>query len=697
MFTQYKILFFFVFIFINVSRAQEIKINPGETQTNFYSEITAEKTVYPQRKISSEEQMLNEKLLEAKHTGNADKMERIQKQIDKYAGSVTGQGIITGKAELLSGSVPSEQVITATKISGSQGVRALAAVREQIGSTDRMWVVYSVSQFTSTDTIFTIYSDDDGNNWNYFSKANITNTSFIQDQIDIELVQTTTEKYLYIVAGIRINPTGKFLIGMIVNRIGSNPGISLTYLQWPGENNSNTNVKKYRPRLTSDCATYQFNGAWIYIACCQDSLVSTGWRTCVKVARINNPYAIIPLLTMKGTPYYFNDEMQYPDSYVDLAYYRRNNLHQIAVLQSNVPLNSNLYLTGSEINSFTSTAEYLGYMNGGQAREKKFGRISSNGNYPNLMITALETYSPDDLDVQYFKTTNSGQNWTNGYIDYSGLKSWRADIIERKNVPGEFYAAYPDDVNSSFYKVNYCKSVSGNWGAVSYQMNHLYSSIYITSPCYTSAATDNCFAIWSEVNGTNIWGSAGCSGSIVMNRNLQLNLFIQGRYNPDSDLMAGDTLQVLLRNTFTPYAIVASVKAFQGSNGLGSYNFPAAVNGTNYYIVVKHRNSIETWSRSPGQAFNNGVLNYNFYTWAQAYGGNLVEVDIVPYRFGIYTGDINQDGIIDIADGSLINNDALNFASGYLTTDVNGDGIVDVADAMFADNNGFNFVGKITP
>lgn len=82
---------------------------------------------------------------------------------------------------------------------------------------------------------------------------------------------------------------------------------------------------------------------------------------------------------------------------------------------------------------------------------------------------------------------------------------------------------------------------------------------------------------------------------------------------------------------------------------------------------------------------------------SQAYGGNQIQIDTAPLRFAVYSGDVNQDGVIDIADGSLIDNDAFNFASGYLATDINGDGIIDVADGVFADNNGFNFVGRVTP
>jgi hypothetical protein len=46
----------------------------------------------------------------------------------------------------------------------------------------------------------------------------------------------------------------------------------------------------------------------------------------------------------------------------------------------------------------------------------------------------------------------------------------------------------------------------------------------------------------------------------------------------------------------------------------GSFIFANAANGT-YYIHLKHRNSIETWSKSGGEVYNTGNLNsYDFTT-----------------------------------------------------------------------------------
>ncbi|MBK9332675.1 MAG: FG-GAP repeat protein [Ignavibacteria bacterium] len=184
---------------------------------------------------------------------------------------------------------------------------------------------------------------------------------------------------------------------------------------------------------------------------------------------------------------------------------------------------------------------------------------------------------------------------------------------------------------------------------------------------------------------------------IPLTQQLDLTMFIEGFYNSGSNAMTEDTVTVYLRNNSSPYAVTDSSKAFVNSSGQGTFIFSNAVNGVNYFIQLKHRNSIETWSKT-AQQFTASMLSYNFSTAnTQAYGDNLIQADNAPVRFAVYSGDVNQDGTIDLTDGSEIDNDAFNFNSGYLPTDVNGDDIVDVADAVYADNNGFNFVSKITP
>ncbi|MFZ1321863.1 MAG: hypothetical protein WAT71_09935 [Ignavibacteria bacterium] len=175
---------------------------------------------------------------------------------------------------------------------------------------------------------------------------------------------------------------------------------------------------------------------------------------------------------------------------------------------------------------------------------------------------------------------------------------------------------------------------------------------------------------------------------------LDITALYEGLYNQNTNLMIGDTVKVFLRNSASPYAKVDSAKGFLNSSGIGSLLFSNASNGVNYYIHMKHRNGLETWSNTTVMFTANHVA-YNFTTNAnKAFGNNMI---LKGSKWTFYSGDVNQDGVIDIGDNTMIENDAFNFASGYIATDINGDGITDLDDQSFADNNANNFVSKVTP
>ncbi|MDR3609291.1 MAG: hypothetical protein P4L27_01850 [Ignavibacteriaceae bacterium] len=173
---------------------------------------------------------------------------------------------------------------------------------------------------------------------------------------------------------------------------------------------------------------------------------------------------------------------------------------------------------------------------------------------------------------------------------------------------------------------------------------------------------------------------------------LSLTALIQGLYN--GTLMVSDSVTVELHNSASPYALVDSKKGILNTAGTGTFSFSTAVNGTPYFIVIKHRNAVETWSAS-AQSFTSNTLNYDFTTsQAKAYGGNLV---LKGTKLCLYSGDINHDGLVDLSDLLAEDNDNLSAVSGYVVTDLNGDGLVDLSDLLIADNNNTLAVSKSTP
>ena len=76
-------------------------------------------------------------------------------------------------------------------------------------------------------------------------------------------------------------------------------------------------------------------------------------------------------------------------------------------------------------------------------------------------------------------------------------------------------------------------------------------------------------------------------------------------------------------------------------------------------------------------------MNYNFTSAStQAYGDNLI---LKNGLWCLYSGDVNNDGIIDALDRSEAWNDRNK--SGYYYSDLNGDGVVDALDRSICWNN----------
>ena len=72
-------------------------------------------------------------------------------------------------------------------------------------------------------------------------------------------------------------------------------------------------------------------------------------------------------------------------------------------------------------------------------------------------------------------------------------------------------------------------------------------------------------------------------------------------------------------------------------------------------------------------------MNYDFTTLVtKAYGNNLHALG--DGNFAIWSGDVNQDGIVESTDYSSVENSSQNFVFGYVNDDLTGDGIVESSD-----------------
>lgn len=162
--------------------------------------------------------------------------------------------------------------------------------------------------------------------------------------------------------------------------------------------------------------------------------------------------------------------------------------------------------------------------------------------------------------------------------------------------------------------------------------------------------------------------------------------FVSGSIVPRYGAGIADQLSIELHNSTAPYATTNTFTGLNlNTNGtLSVTSIPASLSGS-YYIVVKHRNSMETWSKLPVSFSGSGSVTYNFSTAAsQAYGNNL---KLMGSTWVIFGGDINVDGIVDGSDLALVDNASTGLLHGYIPQDANGDGVTDGSDMAIVDNN----------
>lgn len=218
-----------------------------------------------------------------------------------------------------------------------------------------------------------------------------------------------------------------------------------------------------------------------------------------------------------------------------------------------------------------------------------------------------------------------------------------------------------------------------------------------------------CAKITIATSQVTIFGNAvGCAtkpqvqtACIAQPSQITLKILLEGYYNSANTLkpvllnqvvsnnsLNCDSVQVSVHQAFPPYAILSTKNVMLSTNGNCVAQF-IPLNGM-YYLSVKHRNALETWTAVPIYLSTIPAF-YDFTDMAsKAYGQNMKQID--PGVFALYSGDVNGDGNFDIADVLIVENDISNFASGYKATDVNGDGNVDLQDLPFVELNTNNFI-----
>jgi hypothetical protein len=211
---------------------------------------------------------------------------------------------------------------------------------------------------------------------------------------------------------------------------------------------------------------------------------------------------------------------------------------------------------------------------------------------------------------------------------------------------------------------------------------HLAGSQYDATTSTKDSLGVNSFGMFTISDAANPLG--------VTTPSMGITALIQGFSDGVSKMLFTAPVTVQLRDAST-FALVTSQTGTLDLYGTHTFNFPGGTAGTNYWVVIKSVNAVETYSKTATSCTSDFVFDT---LNTKAYGNNEI---LKGTRWCIYNGDVNQDGAVDGLDLGAVDNDNNAFVTGNPVTDLNGDGTTDGLDLGLVDNNNNAFVSRQVP
>ncbi len=345
------------------------------------------------------------------------------------------------------------------------------------------------------------------------------------------------------------------------------------------------------------------------------------------------------------------------------------------------PTNWNIEFTGTNYWTRNTVSAYL--IGAGSAKFDFW--TASAGTVQSLVSLAFgSSIAGDSLKFDY------------SYAPYTTVTSIDTMTIETSTNGGTTYSTlvrYKGSTNDTIGNANTLKTTAALGSAFTPTLANQWLTKKVALPVGTNKVK---FRARSGF-GNNLYIDNPCKFNNSAPVPATITFAAQGYFDTlNTKLNIRDSATFYLRNVASPYTIVDSAKSVIDSiTASGTVTFANAVTGT-YYLVVKGRNTLETWSKAGGESYVRGsAFSYNFTTAAnKAYGNNLI---LKGSRYCIYSGDVVQNGAVDLDDIIQIFNSANLFTTGFNVNDLTGDRQVDLSDVIISFNNSSNFVLKQVP
>jgi len=354
----------------------------------------------------------------------------------------------------------------------------------------------------------------------------------------------------------------------------------------------------------------------------------------------------------------------------------------------------------------------------------------------------MRSWAGDQDELTVYYRTSSGSAWQQLATYTTSVSSWTLRTISLPNISDSYCIAFEgnarygygvciDDVavtgtlipvltvdplsrnvDASAGTALYTVTSNGNWTAVSDQSWCTVTPSGSGNGVITASFTQNEDTMTRTANITiSMTGHVPEIVSLIQagetNKTLSLSVLLEGLYAGSGQMYNamdeggprwGDsiadilTLELHLGSDFDSL-VFSETNVELATDGSALVDIPVGLND-NYYIAIRHRNSILTVSSMP-VSFGSAYISYAFNQPDQVFGSNLLQS--ADGYWLVYAGDTNQDGIIDSDDMIQVGNSAAVFTTGYITADLNGDALVDSGDMIMLEKNAAHFIEAIIP
>ncbi len=395
------------------------------------------------------------------------------------------------------------------------------------------------------------------------------------------------------------------------------------------------------------------------------------------------------------------------------------NVSNLGILASNVAMGSSSTVTISSTSLAVGTYTITYNLTGANSATGNTSSITMSSNSGTFSTSTLTNSGSTNVVISSIRnasncTTNLSTGNNSSFTVYSNNSNLSALGLSNGTLSPSFSSStisYTASVVNSISSITVTPTKSEANANIQVRVNGgSYASV--SSGTASSSLSLNVGSNTIDVRVTAQDGTTIKTYTITITRaagSAQLNItaFIEGLYVGSNTMNASpfaangitpsniaDTIEVELHNTTSPYNLAFSAKGTLSTAGTANIVFPASIIGNSYYLVIKHRNSIETWSALPISIA--ASTSYNFSSSiSQAFGDNLL--DMGNSKFAIYSGDINQDGSIDFGDYPLLDIASQNSVLDYDSNDLNGDASVDFGDYPILDMNSSKGIFSMRP